>query len=358
MSGALPFGWLRGPIAGPLTSLRASVLIRRTAPAAVAALLDGDGRSWRMGERLRGGSDTAIVAMHDGDATGGRSILLKATMSRPGRAQLVRQGTVLAALHADERLGPWRGLLPRILAAGDVNGAYCTLETRLGGGDGRIAVADPHRRDLVLAGALDAITRLHRRTASVVTVADAGITRWIGEPAAVVRPVLRGAYRAALDRLVGELTGSLHGRRVAVGWVHGDFTAHNVLCAPGCEVTGVVDWCQSDPDGLAVLDVVSFLLTFDTEVAGEELGTVVVRWLADPGRAGAVLTEAQRGLGADPLGPGTLALLAWLRHVATNIAKSPRYAANPVWIRRNVRAVLRHWYRPPRHRHPGPVPPG
>ena len=32
-------------------------------------------------------------------------------------------------------------------------------------------------------------------------------------------------------------------------------------------------------------------------------------------------------------------LLTWLRHVGGNLADSTRYAANPVWMHRNVRAV-------------------
>jgi hypothetical protein len=33
-------------------------------------------------------------------------------------------------------------------------------------------------------------------------------------------------------------------------------------------------------------------------------------------------------------------LLTWLRHVGGNLADSARYAANPLWMHRNVRAVL------------------
>ena len=37
----------------------------------------------------------------------------------------------------------------------------------------------------------------------------------------------------------------------------------------------------------------------------------------------------------------TLLLLAWLRHVASNLAKSAQYAESPLWSRRNVIPVLR-----------------
>lgn len=348
-----PLGWLHGPISGPLAAVRSSVLVRRTAPSAVAALLGGSHPAWQLEEQLRGGSDTAIVGVRGED---GSRCLLKVTRSRHGRAQLERQTATLAALHADPRLGPTRLLLPRVLATGEINRASWVLETRLGGDDGRVALTDPRHRGAFRDAALAAITELHRRTAVAVEVGDTGITRWVRRPAAVVLPVLRGADRATLDALVAALDLRLRGRRLADGWVHGDFTPDNVLWDPAQGVTGVVDWCQSDPDGLPVLDLVSFLLTFAAAVNRAELGTVVLRWIDDDVRHPS-LDEAQLVLDCDPLDPGTLALLAWLRHIATNIAKSPRYAANPVWMRRNVHAVLRHWYRSPR-RHPlAPVQP-
>ena len=45
--------------------------------------------------------------------------------------------------------------------------------------------------------------------------------------------------------------------------------------------------------------------------------------------------------GGAELPPRTVLLLTWLRHVEANPAKSERYAASPVWVRRNVMPVLR-----------------
>jgi hypothetical protein len=45
--------------------------------------------------------------------------------------------------------------------------------------------------------------------------------------------------------------------------------------------------------------------------------------------------------GSDPAAGRALLLLAWLRHVAGNLAKSGRYARSPLWVRGNVWPVLR-----------------
>jgi len=48
-----------------------------------------------------------------------------------------------------------------------------------------------------------------------------------------------------------------------------------------------------------------------------------------------VQPRRQRAPGPDPLPVG------WLLHVSNNLQKSPSFAANPVWVRRNLVAVVR-----------------
>jgi hypothetical protein len=76
-------------------------------------------------------------------------------------------------------------------------------------------------------------------------------------------------------------------------------------------------------------------------LTGTELGAVVLRWIAEPGAVADVVAEMQRDHGGEVLEVRTMLLLGWLRHVGANLTDSTRYAANPVWTHRNVRAVLR-----------------
>jgi hypothetical protein len=52
-------------------------------------------------------------------------------------------------------------------------------------------------------------------------------------------------------------------------------------------------------------------------------------------------------MGGEHLAVRTVLLLGWLRHVAGNLVDSTRYAANPVWMHRNVRTVLQRLHRVP-----------
>ena len=150
--------------------------------------------------------------------------------------------------------------------------------------------------------------------------------------------MVRADHRLALDRLETDLAAALAGRNVARSWVHGDFNRTNVLLDGG-RISGIVDWCEAEPDGLVGADAITLLVS-ERMLDGVELGHVLLRWLDDPGRVADVVAGMQRDRGGDQLGIRTMLLLSWLRHVAANLADSTRYAANPVWMHRNVRAVL------------------
>lgn len=328
--------WLPPGLRTGVDGVRTKALLRRVRPFAVAETArDG----WVMGERLGGGSDTVVVACGPDGGTGGA--LLKASDSTLGRTHLRRQTDVLRALHTDTRLGAWRRLVPSVLDDGDAGGSYAVIESRLAGRGGGEALRDPARRRRFRSSAVSVISELHRCTATPAVVGDEELRLWVTEPMAQVIRALPRGRRAEAERLAEMLTERLRGRVVTTAWTHGDYTADNVLTAPDGRVVAIVDWCQAQQRGLAVLDVVSFLLTSERELLGSELGAVVLEHLADIRSAdNELLARAQRMLGGSVLDVRLLTLLGWLAHVAQNMAKSPSFAANPVWVRRNLVAVV------------------
>lgn len=83
------------------------------------------------------------------------------------------------------------------------------------------------------------------------------------------------------------------------------------------------------------------LLLWQNDARGAELGHQVLHRLARPGSLAEVVVEVQRRRGGEELDVRTALLLVWLRHLGANLAENDDYAANPVWMYRNVRAVLR-----------------
>ena len=200
------------PTFGPLAGRRSRAQARRIAPAALVRLGGPEAAGWRLGEPFDGRGDTNVFAVR---ADGGSPALLKATGSRQGRLQLERQVRVLAALHDDPRLGPWARLVPRTLGAGEVDGLHFVLESRLPGADCRRLPEAERAR--VIPMALETIADLQARTGSVAAVDADVLDRWVREPAAHVRDVVRGTHRAALDALQARLVAELSGRAVARG---------------------------------------------------------------------------------------------------------------------------------------------
>ncbi len=293
------------------------------------------GSNWHCEEALPTVSDSAVIMVRA--AEGGPGVLKVATTSR-GVASLHRERDVLGRLWSDERLGLWRDLLPIPLDAGEVDGGAFLLTSRLPGRDGRQVA--PGLGNLITPAAVNAIATLHRTTSVAHVVNCDLLGRLVDEPAGRLRSAV--PRKDAVDRLVAALHTRLAGRRVRLGWTHGDFYPGNVLVGPSGRVTGIVDWSQVREDDLVILDTAFWLLTIPRAGQPHEFGArVATRLDRGPCWKSAEIDLLTTLAGGDPIDGEALLLLTWLRHVTDNLAKSDRYTASPVWLRRNVLPVLR-----------------
>jgi len=307
---------------------------------AVRAALAAGG--WRCERVLPTASDTAVVMVRTSDGAGG---LLKLAVSSQGADSLRGERAILGLLRAQRPLAGWRELVPAPLDWGTAEGAEYLLTTRLPGRDARRLPAAG--AGALTAAAFGAIAPLHRRAQTVVGVDGALLDDWVEQPIALLHDVLRprGEASRALDR-VGVLTrAGLAGAQVRLGWTHGDFHPGNVLVGGDGQVTGIVDWDQARERDITTTDLAFWLLTVRAPRRSPgrrpEFGGRVAARL---GRHECWTPAEKRLLGTAGGSAETgraLLLLAWLRHVAGNVAKSGRYAASPLWSRRNVRPVLR-----------------
>ncbi|WP_162834590.1 aminoglycoside phosphotransferase family protein, partial [Amycolatopsis circi] len=266
--------------------------------------------------------------------------LLKAADTDGGRAALRHEARVLVRLKEDPRLSGWNALVPAALYSGDSCGAAFSLQDVLPGHDARAVLAgSPARAERFAGAALAVLVELHDRTAELGRVDERLLRRHVADPAGLVRAAVPARLRTTVDRVAADLSAGLRDRRLPAGWVHGDYSPDNILLGPGDRVSGIVDWGQATGRGLVAIDVVSLALSTEATATGRELGTVVVDWLTTGPRSAAALRD-RSVRGGDDVPVRTLVLLGWLHLVAANLAKSARYAANPVWLRRNVIKVL------------------
>jgi aminoglycoside phosphotransferase (APT) family kinase protein len=287
--------------------------------------------AWEREKALRTASDTAVIMVK---VTEGKPGVLKVAASDSGVDSLRREVEVLRRLSSDERLGSWRSLLPVPWRAGGVGGGGAFLLTsRLPG-----RKLQPGMARRITASAFYAIAPLHNLSRGVRVADDALLRGWVDEPVAEIARAVDDT--ASLDRMAAGLHDYLAGRRVTLGWTHGDFYSGNVLAGPDGLVTGIVDWSQAREQDLLALDLVFWLLTVPAPGHPRAFGARVATGLSKPWT-----TAESRLIGTvmdgDTLSKRALLLMAWLRHVAGNLEKSDRYADSALWARRNIAPVLR-----------------
>jgi len=313
--------------------------------------------SWRAHEMLRTSSDLTILTA--GPPNGPFRALIKIAETRSAADMLDWQRRTLLTLREDERLGDWRSLLPHVLAAGEADGTAYLVEERIAGTDLQFALARPGDHSPALRGAGEAISRLHRATASDATIGPEILDRWVRRPiaalaAGVGRSSATRTSQAALARLAEDLCTTLEGLVVTISWVHGDYSPGNILTGPDGRVSGIIDWEFAHPQDLPALDVVTLLLTARMCVRRQELGQIVCDILDGPrwSDAEASLVGAAYGMGVEgAITTETVVLLCWLRHVARMISRHRRYVDRALWIHGNVDSVLESLARPASNGH-------
>ena len=242
---------------------------------------------------------------------------------------------------ADQRPGPRRlgrpGAAPdpgrrarrRPVVARD-RGRGHPVETALGRG---------LRPDVVLRDGAAALRGLHEPTRVPIDAAsDALLATWIDDPLADRRPGLPRRPGHARPSWTSPCGTALAGRPLVVAWSHGDLTPGNLFVDDDGRIGGMVDWEGARADRLPEVDLLTLVIAVRAADGPREFGEVVRDLLDRPWSEEEV---AVRDAGPNRDVPrDALVLLAWLHHVATNLAKSDAYTGHDVWLLRNVRDVL------------------
>jgi O-antigen/teichoic acid export membrane protein/aminoglycoside phosphotransferase (APT) family kinase protein len=325
----------------PLHRLPRPSLARNHAHAAAIPALAA-ASDWQSAGEVRADPDLGVVVVRR--RAGDELAVLRFARTELGARSLRHHHSALSQLDAGGALGDWRRLAPAVLESGDANRQPWIVETHIEGRDARL-VARQRGSELISARATEAIRRIHAATATETPVDEAVLGAWVDEPVAELRatagtPLRAGADHAALDRVQAQLREELSGRVLTTCFVHGDYWLGNVLTSEDGTVTGIVDWERAGAPGLALVDVMTLVLTGRVERRRREFGPVVRDLLRgealDPGER-ALLAA---GPGAGELPERTALLLAWLHHASSNLQKRNHYRASTVWVTTNVHYVL------------------
>jgi hypothetical protein len=302
--------------------------------------------SWRLNRVVPTVSDVLVVKA--GPADKPSEALIKIAETPAAAKGLKWQVEALTTLSADQRLGDWRELLPQVLHTGEADAFAYLIETRVSGVNLEQALHDPVSADAALRDAAEAIGHLKRATSEVLAVDGEHLDRWVREPVRLLDSATNGADKhrptaPALERLSLELCGLLETQKLALSWVHGDYTPGNILMGPDGHISGIVDWEFAQPSDFPSLDIVTLLLTVRMYARRQELGRVVCDLVAAPDWSDVendLVTAAPDAATWESVGVSRIVLLCWLRHTAWMIERWGRYATSGLWLHTNVHMVL------------------
>jgi hypothetical protein len=204
------------------------------------------------------------------DSRGNLLAFLKLAASDLATGLLHREAEVLRALASTPGVSQ---VVPRLLAAQQIDGTYVIAQAPLAGGPAPTALTASHRRLLDTLAACDAV---HPAETQLVRGLVARISSL---------PVPRPQLSAALDRSLSALSD----QRIRVGAVHGDFAPWNLRLHEG-RITAF-DWEYGSLEGPAGLDEIHYRLQvgyllndWTVETAMKELaeGDVLDHYLSSP----------------------------------------------------------------------------
>jgi aminoglycoside phosphotransferase (APT) family kinase protein len=307
-------------------------------------------------ETLAGWTPAPVILGTERTAAGGAVVklgrpggepcaILKIATTPEGKRLLDHETEVLGALHADERLGGLRGLIPRPLARGTQQRRSYRLDSAVRGRS--VTQSKAAVTSTMLRAALEVISTLHTTTATTVAGGSELAERWVDAPLrALTRHARRSRARAyQFERLRDELHGALETGTLTVSWIHGDYWLGNVLFSDARSVGGIVDWDASAPLELPFHDLLHLLFYTRRLVTGRELGELVSDQLRGRPWSAAdreLLGDYWTGLPGSPLSERHIVLLYWLRQAAAHASQQGariRYKYR-WWEQRNVLPVL------------------
>jgi hypothetical protein len=281
------------------------------------------------------------------DIPPGTHAFLKRSLTAEGVRALDRQHDNLERLVNDPRLLGCELQFPEIIAFRKSSAdTVWSVERAVTGMDGRAVLRDPLRRDAAIAAACAAIDDIHRRTATLTTIDDAWLERWVRHPASLLRLTARtlmsrDARLAAIDRFVQRQRSYWLGRTVSLGYYHGDFSPGNLLYREATAdpvVNGIIDWDRTGWDGPQGYDACHLMLAVRRNDTGKQIGEIVRELLLSPDPR--TLAPPAFGFADDPDALRAKLGLTWLKLVTGNIEKSRKFAANRLWSAANVERVL------------------
>jgi len=162
-----------------------------------------------------------------------------------------------ARYHAPNKM---RFVIPEILGNHLEDYPYYVEEKKCNG-----VLATNYRMNMIsyrkaIRNAVDFITALHVKSRRCVTVTRDEYDRIIGSKISFLRARSPSRYVPLFDRIESFISGSFIGKQIYLVFSHGDYWSGNMIVSGNdLNLTGVIDWDNSDHDQLPLLDIIHLI---------------------------------------------------------------------------------------------------
>jgi aminoglycoside phosphotransferase (APT) family kinase protein len=272
-------------------------------------------------------------------AASGQKLALKVALEKWAAREMAKEDRSLDALQRRRGLsGRILAALPRIEASGCFHETHYRLESWLPGRPASELMYRARDRAEAVEKAVRWITELHTGTL--------GPARKAAEDAEWARGVVLGVSSRAgrsdgqfADQVAAYLKRQLDQHVVPAVQGHGDFWLGNVIREPNSgAITGIIDWNHADEQAPPLEDVLHLLFHrkgfFSVYDPGAHLAALLQRRY--DGRSRKLIIRYLRDLDLDPGVVAPLAVLYWVRYLAT---REPTLASWRGWYSRSYLRV-------------------
>lgn len=269
--------------------------------------------------------------------------LLKLPLIASAEKRLQENAATLARLQQAEALTPeQRRLFPLTLQAGQFEQQCFQLESFLPGRSLDRLPETLARDPQVIHHLLHCWRGIQEKFVQPVLVDDSvfhrlfvavlhAVQEWLApEPAVCQR----------LQRVVDYWHRQFHGRTLACGLVHGDFSIKNILLDPQRRaITGLIDWDLADFFSLPTMDVLHFFIRLDSRSFQDVPPVIALRLIkSKAGLPQRLLNAVAESYGCQPADWPGVVMLYWL-HRQRGYLGSPKNL-NARFVRRQFHEVL------------------
>jgi hypothetical protein len=200
-----------------------------------------------------GNGGTTIIALGPNAATENCDVIVRLPSNEQGRLLCETNSHALRTLSNTQ----WASYVPAFIASGELGGEAYFIEEKCPGSEIEYGTTNLNN---IFADAGEMIEKFHQSSTQYVVMTKTLFATKILPLFDETKGFSDVALHPQLDRLHDAIRESFIGRKVSIGFAHGDFKLGNLLFDKDRRLTSIIDWDGFCEDGFQIFDYLTHLL--------------------------------------------------------------------------------------------------